>query len=74
MIEKINLLLVDTLEDGMEVQSKIRYSQKSSKAIIKIINEDEIVLCFDEPQRGVTPGQSAVFYKDDILIGGGKIK
>ena len=74
LVEKINLLLVDTLEDGMEVQSKIRYSQKSSKAIIKIINEDEIVLCFDEPQRGVTPGQSAVFYKDDILIGGGKIK
>lgn len=73
-VEKINLLLVDKLEDGMEVKAKIRYSQKSNKAIIKVINENEIILSFEEPQRGATPGQSAVFYIDDILVGGGKIK
>ena len=51
---------------------KTRYSTKSAKA--KIIQENEnIKVVFDEPQRAITPGQSAVFYDDDIVIGGGKI-
>ena len=58
----------------MEVYAKIRYSQKSNKATLKILSKDELLLVFEEPQRGKTKGQSAVFYDGDILIGGGKIK
>ena len=72
-VRDINLLLVDEIKDWIEVNVKTRYSSKEAKA--KIIKEgEEIKVIFDEPQRAITPGQSAVFYVDDIVLGGGKIK
>ncbi len=72
LVTDINLLLVDEIKDWMQVKVKTRYSSKESVA--KIIEEkDKIKVIFDEPQRALTPGQSAVFYLDDIVLGGGKI-
>ena len=72
LVNNINLLLVDEINDWMEVEVKTRYSSKAAKA--KILQEnDKIKVIFDEPQRAITPGQSAVFYIDDIVVGGGKI-
>ena len=72
-VREINLLLVDEIKEWTEVTVKTRYSAKEAKA--KIIQKDEntIKVIFDEPQKAITPGQSAVFYKDDIVLGGGKI-
>ncbi len=72
LVSNINLLLVDSINDWMDVEVKTRYSSKISKAKI-IENENNIKVVFDEPQRAITPGQSAVFYVDDIVLGGGKI-
>ena len=71
-VKDINLILVDEINDWMEVDVKTRYSTKSAKA--RIIQKGEYIeVDFDEPQRAITPGQSAVFYLGDIVVGGGKI-
>ena len=72
VVSDINLLLVDEINEWMEVNVKTRYSSKETKA--KIIQEGEnIKVVFNEPQKAITPGQSAVFYIGDIVVGGGKI-
>lgn len=71
-VKEINLILVDEIKDWMEVEVKTRYTAKMAKARIKQEN-DKIKVEFYEPQRAVTPGQSAVFYVGDIIVGGGKI-
>ena len=71
-VNEINLLLFDKIESELEVDVKTRYSAKTAKAVIKQ-DGNEIEVNFYEPQRAITPGQSAVFYLDDIVVGGGKI-
>ncbi|MBQ6569687.1 MAG: tRNA 2-thiouridine(34) synthase MnmA [Clostridia bacterium] len=56
----------------VEAQVKIRYRAPLCGAKITIKDKKATVL-FEKPQRAVTPGQSAVFYKDDIVLGGGII-
>ena len=71
-VGNINLLLVDEIKEQMEVEVKTRYSSKVAKA--KITQKgNRIDVIFEEPQRAITPGQSAVFYIGDIVLGGGKI-
>lgn len=72
LVSDVNLLLIDKLTQETEVQVKTRYSSRMANAKI-IPMENEIKVIFDEPQRAITPGQSAVFYVDDIVLGGGKI-
>ncbi len=72
-VSDINLLLVDEINEWMDVTVKTRYSSKEAKA--KIIQDGSTIkVIFDEPQKAITPGQSAVFYIDDIVLGGGKIE
>ena len=53
---------------------KIRYAHKAQPATVTRCDDSSLQIEFDEPQRAPAPGQSAVFYKDDILAGGGIIK
>lgn len=71
-VNDINLLLVDEINKPMKVDVKTRYSSKVASATI-MQDGDKIKVEFDEPQRAITPGQSAVFYVGDIVLGGGKI-
>lgn len=72
-VTNINLLLVDDIKEEIEVNVKTRYTSKDAKA--KIHKEgNNIKVIFNEEQRAITPGQSAVFYIDDIILGGGKIQ
>ncbi len=52
---------------------KIRYNHKGVQSVLKSIENDRWLVEFSEPQRAVTPGQSAVLYRDDALVLGGVI-
>lgn len=71
-VDDINLLTMDEITEPMKADIKIRYSAKAAPGKIMQYG-DRIKVEFDEPQRAVTPGQSAVFYIDSVVLGGGKI-
>jgi tRNA-specific 2-thiouridylase len=57
----------------MRVRIKIRHRHDPAWAVLEPSGADEVIATFDEPQRAVTPGQSAVFYDGDEVVGGGWI-
>ena len=69
----VNWLLFNKLEKELIVYVKTRYSSKAYKATV-IPYGNNIKVIYDEPQKSITAGQSAVFYIDNIVIGGGKIR
>jgi tRNA-specific 2-thiouridylase len=73
-VNEVNLLLMDKIERTLDVTVKIRYASKPAEAIINQTEAGNIQVIFKEPQRGITPGQSAVFYIGDVVVGGGKIQ
>lgn len=70
---RVNLIAVDDLHEPMRVTVKIRHRHEAAAAVIERIGDDEILATFDEPQRAVTPGQAAVFYDREVVVGGGWI-
>jgi tRNA-specific 2-thiouridylase len=55
-------------------RAKVRYRQNDQSCVISMIGPNFSRIVFDEPQWAVTPGQSIVFYNDDVCIGGGVIR
>jgi tRNA-uridine 2-sulfurtransferase len=72
-VRKINLISVGELSEPMRVQVKIRHRHEPASAQIEVSGTDEMLITFDQPQRAITPGQAAVFYEGDIVVGGGWI-
>ena len=67
MVSELNWLLFDNPTEEFEANVKTRYSAREYKAKI-IPMEDKAKVIFEEPQKSITPGQSAVFYIDDIVV------
>lgn len=68
-----NLLAIDNLDKELKVNVRTRYRSIEYPATISM-NNNNILVKLDKPIKGVTSGQSAVFYIDDVVIGGGIIK
>lgn len=61
-------------ESASHLHAKVRYRQADQACMIETMDSaDELTVSFKEPQRAITPGQSIVFYQDDICLGGGII-
>lgn len=73
IVYNINLIPFDSLEEEIKVTAKVRYRGEEKPCIVKR-DGNYIYVTFLEPQFAITPGQSIVFYKKDIVIGGGIIK
>ena len=72
-VKNVNFIPFDTLDKEMRVTAKLRYRHNAASAVIKPMENGNVEIVFDEPQRAASPGQSAVFYDGDIVVGGGII-
>jgi len=72
-MEVIEPKFLNDLEDGGEYRIKIRYQHQGALGIVKK-TERGFKVKFSQPQRAITPGQAAVLYKNQQLVGGGWIK
>lgn len=71
--DNVNWISIEQLNEPMAVAVKTRYSQIEAPATIYSGKNGIVSVVFDEPQRAVTPGQAAVFYDGDKVVGGGTI-
>jgi tRNA-specific 2-thiouridylase len=70
----VNWLSGETPQESFRAEVKIRYTAKEAAAtVIPINNARQARVQFDAPQRDITAGQAAVFYQNDLMIGGGII-
>ena len=67
---RVNLISVDDLREPLQVSVKIRHRHEPAPAMLEKVGDDEVLVTFDQPQRAITPGQAAVFYDDEIVVGG----
>ena len=72
-VHRVNLIAVEDVIEPMRVGVKIRHRHEPASAVIERTSADKILVTFDQPQRAITPGQAAVFYDGDVVVGGGWI-
>jgi tRNA-specific 2-thiouridylase len=72
-VERVNWIAIEDLTGPIRVAVKIRSRAEEAPATVSRRDDGSVVVTFDEAQRAVTPGQAAVFYDDDVVVGGGWI-
>ncbi len=73
LISNINWINMPKPTNSMHVGCKFRYRQQDNFVTLKFIDDNVVELIYDEPIKSVTPGQAAVFYDGDVMLGGGII-
>ena len=73
VVGKINWIKYEEITEAMEVVTKIRYKDKGAISNLYTY-QDGVNVRFYENVKGITPGQSAVFYEGNDVIGGGIIQ
>ena len=70
---ELNLIAVECIDQPLEAQVKIRLRHREADATVYPPDDNQTKIIFKKPQMSVTPGQSAVIYSDDTVVGGGII-
>jgi len=72
---KVNWVSIAGVDEPVRAQVKIRNKHAAAPATLRATDDSaRVEVIFDEPQRAVTPGQGAVFYDGDVVLGGGWIE
>jgi tRNA-specific 2-thiouridylase len=71
--DRINLIACPSIPRPLRLKVKTRYLQTEQWALVEQTGPGAVHVEFEEPQRAITPGQAAVFYDGDIVVGGGTI-
>jgi len=74
IVTDLNWIAFEKLTQQMYGTVKIRSSQKAAGATVEPMDTTSVKVTFDHDHDGITPGQSAVFYLDEIVLGGGTIQ
>lgn len=74
LVQRLNLIKYDSIPEGLESSVKIRYRDKGTPGILYNAENGGIRVQFNVEAKGVAPGQSAVFYEGDDVLGGGIIQ
>lgn len=74
MADELNWLPFPALTEPMEVEAKVRYRHTPQKATVYPQADGTVRVRFQEPQRAITPGQSVVMYREDLVLGSGTIR
>jgi len=72
--DRLNWISIERIEKPMRVEARIRYNHKKAGSTVTDIGGGSVRVEFDEPQAAPTPGQAVVFYKGDVVVGGGWIR
>lgn len=73
LVDDLNFLAMEDLEEELRVLVRIRYNHKGTYGTIRKTEDGKVIVHLEEAIRAITPGQSAVFYTDNYLVGGGTI-
>ena len=73
IVDQINIISMPEIMEPIKAQIKIRYNDEGHSGTVFPDENQKLRVVFDSPQKSVTPGQSAVFFSGDLVIGGGII-
>jgi tRNA-specific 2-thiouridylase len=71
--EDANFIACDPPPAPLRVEARIRHNHRAAPATVRALEGGRAEVAFDEPQRAITPGQSVVWYRGDLVVGGGVI-
>jgi tRNA-specific 2-thiouridylase len=73
VVSNVNWVTLDHLDKETKCEIKIRYQHIPQRGTISPLTDNQIMVKFDQAERAITPGQSAVFYQGEVVLGGGII-
>ena len=73
LVNNLNLVCLDRIKAPLKARVSVRFLHPAAEAVLFPVGKNRIRVRFKRPQFAITPGQAAVFYQKDIVLGGGTI-